>query len=792
LANFNFSFRIYLHMELFCMNINFNSNFTNLECPNAFIQGFLGLVILSAPYFFLRHLKGTRKTSCFWKVALIISFVPCFPLLVLCMPLLFALVVFHKWASCNGHYTIKSYVGHEMATEYAKIHTQLMRKSWEPNYSGFYSKSTEYIKEHMAKEAFNEGHVMFHGKTPVACGSITIIEIDGVHAVECGCATSPDYQKLNLYKYIVAFSYCSPRSLCYQLWTTFLNENLIFASVYASPISYSVMAKNHEMYPSVAYPTKESFPGKFGAVFDKVLEAMYAIPEEPNTEFSTACSFPGITKFDANRGNAHTDFYLKSMNPQYPANTQFPLALIPITFGTWLLGSIYRLLTVKTKAPQVAEPMKYEGKLVAIVDPVSSGGYLAKHLMKNGAKVICISTAGCDIDVQPGQAFVDEFMHQSIDATVARIKSFGEIDGVLIGYDTGVTIAEQLAAKMGLRGNKPSFDRRNKFLQQEKCRSFGIDAAKQTFATTMAEVDEFLSTFNPTPFKAIVKPVDGAGTMSVVLCQSPDEVREAFSDLIGLVCFGNVCEGALIQEFLAGTEYVVNTVTVDGNHKAVGVFQYDRRHAYGSDFVYFGARAMGDDHPHFVSMIDYALNVLNAMEFDNGAAHLEIMLTNRGPVLVECNCRIAGCSGNMDKCEELVSGRGQIELYADAMLEPSCFASIPEIPQIQGDALISFYHVNGEGKMEATNQETFYKVKNLSSYVKDKVWLTVGNDVVKTSGDMDTLLGAVVLYNKDSAQLEKDIEMVHEFNAQNLFVKLSTHLEPRGVLKLTDPSSEAM
>merc|ERR1712136_371196 len=151
----------------------------------------------------------------------------------------------------------------------------------------------------------------------------------------------------------------------------------------------------------------------------------------------------------------------------------------------------------------------------------------------------------------------------------------------------------------------------------------------------------------------------------------------------------------------------------------------------------------------------------------------------------------------MDKCEELVSGRGQIEVYADAMLEPSCFASIPEIPQIQGDALISFYHVNGEGKMEATNQETFYKVKNLSSYVKDKVWLTVGNDVVKTSGDMDTLLGAVVLYNKDSAQLEKDFEMVHEFNAQSLFVKLSTHFEPCEDLELfkrmsTARASEAM
>jgi len=459
-----------------------------------------------------------------------------------------------------------------------------------------------------------------------------------------------------------------------------------------------------------------------------------------------------------------------------------------------MLYNIYQSLTVKAKAPRIAEPLKYEGKLVAIVDPVSSGGYLAKHLMKNGAKVICISTAGCDIDVQPDQPFVDAFMHQSMDLTIARIKTLGEIDGVLIGYDTGVTIAEQLAAKLGLRGNKPSFDRRNKFLQQEKCRSFGIDAAKQTFATTMADVDEFLSNFNPTPFQAIVKPVDGAGTMGVVRCQSPDEVRQAFSDLIGRDCYGNVCKGALIQEFLAGTEYIVNTVTVDGKHKVVGVFQYDKRHAYGSDFVYFGIRAVGDQHPERTSIIEYAVNVLNAIEFDNGAAHLEVMLTTRGPVLVECNCRLAGCAGDIDKCEELLSGRGQIGLYADAMLKPDSFASIPNIAKVQGDAVIAFYHANDEGKMEAKIQKTFSKVKSMSSYVKDKVCLSVGSDVVKTSGDMDTLLGAVVLYNKDSAGMEKDYEMVHEFNARSLFIKLSTQFElPRDEdLEWTHSPSDAM
>jgi len=772
--------------------INFNFNLTTFQCFFALFQGLLLLLALSVPYFFLRNLKGTQKTSWFWKVVLIISFVPCLVLLALCLPLLLALASVYKWATCKAHYTIKSYVGHEMATEYAKYHTQLMRKSMDPNYSGFYSKTTEYIKEHMAKEAFNEGHVMFHGTTPVACTSITVVKVDDVHAVECGLATSPAYQKLNLFNFLSTYAFCSPRFLCYTIWTRFLNEDMVFAAVYASPISYALWAKRYEIYPSQAYPTKESFPGQFGVLFDKILKAMYVIPEEPNTEFSTNCVFPDMTIFDAKRGNARTDFYLQCLNPQYPANTQTPLALIPITFKNFILGNLYRSLTVNAKAPRVVEPMKYEGKLVAIVDPVSSGSYLAKHLMKNGAKVICISTEGCDIDVQPGQAFVDEFIHQSTDSTIARIKSLGEIDGILIGYDTGVTIAEQLAAKMGLRGNKPSFDRRNKFLQQEKCRAFGIDAAKQTFAKTMAEVDEFLSTFNPTPFQAIVKPVDGAGTMGVIRCQSPEEVREAFSNLIGSDCYGSICDGALIQEFLAGTEHVVNTISIDGKHKVVGAFQYDKRHAYGSDFVYFGIRTMTDDHPHFSAVIDYALNVLNALEFDNGAAHMEIMLTNRGPVLVECNCRIAGCAGDFDKCEELLSGRGQIELYTDTILKPSSIASIPDIAKIEGDAAISFYHVNGEGKIEATVEETFSKVKNMSSYVKDKLWLSVGSDVVKTSGDMDTLLGTVVLYNKDSAQLEKDFEMVHDFNAQSLFVKFSTQVDFQEELELTSVFSEGL
>lgn len=763
------------------------------------ISGFIFAIFLcipfSMPYFLVRHLKGSKKTTWFWLACLVISFAPCFlHAIIFIAPLLISYLVSRYFS--QGDYIVKSYVGHQMATEYAEIHTRLMRNGMNPNYQGFFSKGSDAIKEQMAKEAFNEALVIFHNGRPVQGMCVTVDYVSDCHTVEWAIATAADFKKLGLASYIMNVAKCSPRFLCYQLWyALFLNEPMAYAARYGSPISYYMIAKKHpETYPSPNFPTVQDFPNGWRHHYENIRKEMFGIDDQPLNDFATKGAFPDITKFDAKRGNEFTEFYFK-LNPMYPENTQTPLALVPINLSNTILVNFYYLMTIKPKAPPTKKMLPYEGKIVAIVDPVSSGADLAKHVVTNGARVIAITTKGCDIDVKPGQNFLDQFIHESIDDTIQRIQIVGQIDAILIGYDTGVTVAEKIASKLGLRGNNPSFDRRNKFIQQEKCRSYGIDAARQVYATSMQEVDEFLSTFNPSPFRAVVKPVDGAGTLSVIRCNSPVEVRNAFLTVQGLHCYGNVCSGALIQEFLAGTEFVVNSVTIDGKHKINGLFYYDRHAAYGSDFVYFGIRAMKLDDLRRGTLIEYALGVLTAMEIQNGGCHLEIMLTQRGPVLVEANCRIAGAAGHVSLMEKLLSGRGQIELYADSMLNPQNFASIPDVPRMKGDAVLGFYHVNKHGVIEGPNEKALTKFENTSSFIIGKYWISEGTIVQKTGGDMDTLLGSCVLYNEDSMQLEKDYQMLHQINGGSSLVivkeaKTPMHNISIPPLDLTEVGSE--
>ncbi len=79
--------------------------------------------------------------------------------------------------------------------------------------------------------------------------------------------------------------------------------------------------------------------------------------------------------------------------------------------------------------------------------------------------------------------------------------------------------------------------------------------------------------------KCVIKPVQSAGSDCVFLCNSVDEAIDAFEQINGNSCFqferwkmkfvnagkvnglGLINDGALIQEFLAGKEYVIDQVS---------------------------------------------------------------------------------------------------------------------------------------------------------------------------------------------------------------------------------------
>ena len=191
---------------------------------------------------------------------------------------------------------------------------------------------------------------------------------------------------------------------------------------------------------------------------------------------------------------------------------------------------------------------------------------------------------------------------------------------------------------MHLRTNglEKSFARRNKYFMGEAVRAAGMRAVKQQLCRTSAELHDFLRTLTAVPFKCEVKPVQSAGSDDVFLCNHLDEAVIAFNRIAGKKNgLGIVNDGALVQEFLAGKEYVVDKVSCDGKHKLCAIWEYDKRPCNGAAFVYFGMKLMPADTEKSRALIEYADKVLDALDIKNGPSHMEVMWCTDGPCLVE-------------------------------------------------------------------------------------------------------------------------------------------------------------
>ena len=129
----------------------------------------------------------------------------------------------------------------------------------------------------------------------------------------------------------------------------------------------------------------------------------------------------------------------------------------------------------------------------------------------------------------------------AVDATVAAVGALGfDVREVMVGCETGVVFTDELAQALGCRGNgtAKSALRRNKWLQTEAVRSAGLNACGQALANSSEDVEAFLRQAESDTlsggFKAVVKPVEGAGSDGVSICDSPDAVRAALDELMAL------------------------------------------------------------------------------------------------------------------------------------------------------------------------------------------------------------------------------------------------------------------
>lgn len=428
---------------------------------------------------------------------------------------------------------------------------------------------------------------------------------------------------------------------------------------------------------------------------------------------------------------------------------------------------------------------------VVVVDPFSTGANLAATAVKWGYRVILVVSdmlspiakmmaqdAGAERmllvqhDSRPG---TESSQEAALNATLKAIEqqegfeTKAPVLAIIPGAETGVELSELLATRYGTRCNQEIQlkNRRNKFRMQERLRETGVRAVTQRLCRSAAEIEHFfvkvLGGMGIT--SCVVKPNESAGSDSIFLCSSPEEVREAFEKIHGQFNgLGQINDGALCQEFLEGSEFVVDGVSRDGVYKVTAIWEYDKRHANGSDFVYFGMRlrsAMGDREQ---ALVKYAEEVIKALHLMQGPSHMEIIMTpHAGPCLVEVGGRCHGGQGSWLPVTEECVGYSQVEATLNCYLRPDRFDALPSVPNLLLKQGAEVFLVSSQSGV-VTSSPGVDVIRRLASFRRLELFAQVGYELRPTV-DCFTRPGSVQLVHESPGMLEADYEAVRSLES---------------------------
>ena len=273
------------------------------------------------------------------------------------------------------------------------------------------------------------------------------------------------------------------------------------------------------------------------------------------------------------------------------------------------------------------------------------------------------------------------------------------------------------------------------------------EVLQQVLTDDWNEAKMFLSNLKDTS-TCVIKPSRGSASLDVYKATNIDEAKTIFENSLGNPGYANgtISNAILVQEYIRGQEFVVDTVSSNGVHKAVANWMYDKRSVNGAPFVYYCTELVQDNQNDMMHEIqEYALLVLDALGFKNGPCHIEIMYhKTRGPLLIEANCGRFHCqdyTGICDKAYSCNQASSTVDAYIrnfgniDNSIRKLAESRFNKVPKYSPKAKVAarIVHLNSfvEGKLKNLNhQDTVYQLKSLLTWVL--IYDTIGETVKRT------------------------------------------------------------
>ncbi|WP_052863990.1 ATP-grasp domain-containing protein [Streptomyces niger] len=409
-------------------------------------------------------------------------------------------------------------------------------------------------------------------------------------------------------------------------------------------------------------------------------------------------------------------------------------------------------------------------KRVAFVDAFSMGRLLLPALGRLGLECVHVQSPHPDVHMAR-LPFPDGFVanvrhHGDVAATASALRELG-VDWVLSSGESGVELADRLAAELGTPGNGMSrpTSRRNKYDMVLALRDAGVPHAATIVSSDADEIVEWAE--ETAGYPVVLKPVASSATDNVVACSSAEQVRAVHEKIMNSNDRHDKPNTVVLaQEFLDGDEYFVNTVSRDGEHHTVEIWRYYKTRLPGGNIIYDYNEPLAPDDPDAKALESYTHQVLDALEVRNWASHTEIMMTARGPVLVECAARFGG--GQVPDIIDRCLGTNQVDLIALAVADPEAFHRLPTTAYKLLRRVRYVHLVNADEHGVAPSDEAMAAIRALPSYAHAVTMHPAGTPLPRTV-DVATQPGYVILISEDPEQLRADYRKIRELERDHLY-----------------------
>lgn len=397
--------------------------------------------------------------------------------------------------------------------------------------------------------------------------------------------------------------------------------------------------------------------------------------------------------------------------------------------------------------------------MVVIVDGFSMGAILAREL---SARVLCVHVlsdarylgrfaGGIVPDIYVGTLVAGVDGDATDLANALRHHSPTE---VVAGSEWGVELAERLATLLSVPSNSAGSTnlRRNKYDMVEAARAAGLPVAAQRI---VFDSDEAIAWMVESSLpRAVAKPLSSAASDHVYICDSAAALGTAVSTIRAsrsVMLAAN--DAVVVQQFLEGTEYVVNTVSGNGRDKVSEIWRVQKyltaegRNLYDFDDLCEPSSAEA------VDVINYVRRLLPALGITHGAGHTEVMRGPQGVRLIESAARVSGAANPI--AIRAATGNDQIGLVVELLTDNARFKGAPDVYELRQQARC-VHLMTGAGRI-FSHADTLAFLQTLPTFSNIVFRSPDGSALVPTI-DVATCPGAFFLVSTDKQAIERDYQ----------------------------------